>query len=667
MRRIVGCLAAAAIALSACTFDDGLDATVSARSATPDTASPGTTIGDLDPAAIAGNLIPDRCPFEEPLGTAPDCYRLEVPANWTVPGTSVVSVQFAHFPSETQPPAGTVLWVEGGPGIGPLEGVADWYDLAFGAIAATHDIVIYDPRGTGFSRPSLDCPEIDELSRSSVEILLLDEARAADDCAERLSSEGIDLSDYTTVAAARDVEALRKALGIDAWDIWGQSYGTRFAQTYAREFSSNVRSMVLDGAYSIADDPDDDYAVGGPEALAGLAGLCADQPTCAGRYPDLEDRIEALVEAADAEPFEVEYRNPDNGEIEFAYPMSGQDILSVFFGSFYSPYHFSSIPAVVADLESGVTWSLDMLNSSAGFGLTGDDYGAFVAVQCMDEWSFARAELDTEGLFGELQTGSNVYWRSTCGALDLEPSPPVEDQFVELAPPILVLSGLIDPITPHSEATDLAELMDAPIITFPRSGHGQIGISECAASIAARFTLDPSDVDGACAADDQPPMIPGPQRAAAFVPIALEHPTAGTLTVEAPADWTPISMADGPYLYAIRDRHLVDMAGFTVEIYDSASGDVSDRIDAMIGDWFNSSPALFEPDTSFEFASGWDIVAGSTESSPVALGTPAQVTIASRQIGDLIVLVSVFATEDDHEEVTQAILETMLPSVEPLT
>ena len=59
-----------------------------------------------------------------------------------------------------------------------------------------------------------------------------------------------DLFDHVgTVAAAREVEHLRLALGEDKVSYLGFSYGSRLGTVYATLFPDRVRAMVLDGAF----------------------------------------------------------------------------------------------------------------------------------------------------------------------------------------------------------------------------------------------------------------------------------------------------------------------------------------------------------------------------------------------------------------------------------
>ena len=53
-------------------------------------------------------------------------------------------------------------------------------------------------------------------------------------CHDRLESQGVDLSAYNSAEIAADVEDLRLALGVERWNLYGWSYGTRIALTFPR-------------------------------------------------------------------------------------------------------------------------------------------------------------------------------------------------------------------------------------------------------------------------------------------------------------------------------------------------------------------------------------------------------------------------------------------------
>jgi len=88
-----------------------------------------------------------------------------------------------------------------------LFGRGGWFE----PFLADHDFIMFDQRGTGYSEPTLDCPEISDLAYET-----LDQNLSADDsnrlnveaavkCHDRLAKQGVDLAAYTsaTIRASR--------------------------------------------------------------------------------------------------------------------------------------------------------------------------------------------------------------------------------------------------------------------------------------------------------------------------------------------------------------------------------------------------------------------------------------------------------------------------------
>src|SRR5207245_10454852 len=56
-----------------------------------------------------------------------------------------------------------------------------------------------------------------------------------------------DLAGNTTHHLIADIEALRETLGIEAWLVWGGSFGSALALAYAQAYPARVTEMVLWG------------------------------------------------------------------------------------------------------------------------------------------------------------------------------------------------------------------------------------------------------------------------------------------------------------------------------------------------------------------------------------------------------------------------------------
>ena len=73
--------------------------------------------------------------------------------------------------------------------------------------------------------------------------------KAASECRARVEKEGHDPLSYTSRDSATDLHDLMSALKLQQWNVYGLSYGTRLALTYARDYPHDLRSLILDSVY----------------------------------------------------------------------------------------------------------------------------------------------------------------------------------------------------------------------------------------------------------------------------------------------------------------------------------------------------------------------------------------------------------------------------------
>ena len=91
------------------------------------------------------------------------------------------------------------------------------------------------------------------------------------------------LKNVGTSNVAKDLDALRAAVGDDKLTYLGYSYGTRIGAAYAEAYPDKVRGMILDGAVDPNADPikaDLAQAAAFQQAFNDYAADCAEDPTC---------------------------------------------------------------------------------------------------------------------------------------------------------------------------------------------------------------------------------------------------------------------------------------------------------------------------------------------------------------------------------------------------
>lgn len=190
------------------------------------------------------------------------CVKLTVPLDHTNPGDKrTLDVVFGVLPA-TGERKGMFVTATGGPGSSGLD-LADSYAGAFdSAILEQYDLVFFDQRGARQSG-NLECP--DALNRNGFGdpdaiINLPQDSYAAqaqnfvNDCVTELASKGIPedtLKFYATSQAVEDLDYFREQIGDEKIWLYGESYGTEFAQRYALAHPDHVAALFLDGAVDI--------------------------------------------------------------------------------------------------------------------------------------------------------------------------------------------------------------------------------------------------------------------------------------------------------------------------------------------------------------------------------------------------------------------------------
>ena len=245
--------------------------------------------------------------------------ELAVPENRGNPHSRQIHVTFGRLPGSGRTSDEPIFFIAGGPGasgVGSFAGNAGWLL----PLRKFGDIVLVEQRGTGYSRPRLDCAERWDFSITEPleRHVLIESARqrfAA--CRRAWQSEGVDLAGYNTVAYAQDIVAVADALGYRRFAVIAFSYGTQIALELMRTHSDRLSRAVLLGVMGTADslrNPMDHDAV-----LNRAAELLSDD-AAAGAYPDLVASTAEVIERLKRKPIEVTIDGEESGEpVEFVF------------------------------------------------------------------------------------------------------------------------------------------------------------------------------------------------------------------------------------------------------------------------------------------------------------------------------------------------------------
>ncbi len=206
-------------------------------------------------APAPGLEMPDGVPCPDSDFT---CVTLTVPLNHFDPkDPRTLDVVFAILPASGER-KGMFVTATGGPGSAGLAS-ADSYTAAFDPSIPEHfDIVFFDQRGVGRSG-DLQCADAAaafyqadwDAGTPEKESALKEAARAfSTDCIAEMGNSEI-LPYLGTAQAVEDLDAFRQAMGDEKIWLYGESYGTQYAQTYAAAHPENLATLILDSTVDL--------------------------------------------------------------------------------------------------------------------------------------------------------------------------------------------------------------------------------------------------------------------------------------------------------------------------------------------------------------------------------------------------------------------------------
>ncbi len=316
---------------------------------------------------------------------------------------------------------------------------------------------------------------------------------------------------YSTENTARDMDAIRAALGDDQISFLGISWGTYLGATYATMYPDRVRAMVLDSAY----DPDGDTVqqqyetqlVGFEGAFNNWAAWCEGDTACDFTATDVGARWDALKQQLDDAPITgAGGRVANNATMERATR-----------AALYSENQWAVLAQALAQAEAGNVAGIfavaDSYNGRSEEGTFTTLFQSFPVIQCASGIGLAPPD-DPEALAATLRAAAPRFAKSIT-ADDLISEAETCDQLVgDVDPvklsyagdgPIVVVGGANDPATPMRWAQELTARLgpNTRLVTSTGEGHGQLLVSSCVTAIEAALLTDLvlPDLGTVCGAD----------------------------------------------------------------------------------------------------------------------------------------------------------------------
>jgi pimeloyl-ACP methyl ester carboxylesterase len=400
----------------------------------------------------------------------------------------------------TTPVADPIFMLAGGPGQAATEAYPPV--LAYlSALAKKRDIVLVDRRGTGSSE-ALDCDTEDDLAEMFRPRAL---ERTAAKCRPELKG---DLTRYSTAYAADDLDDVRKALGYDAINLYGSSYGTRLALSYAQRHPEAVRSLVLDAVAPASLLIPLPLARDAQRAFDQLVQRCAAEASCVEAFPDLPGDLTTVLARLGDDGREIQLRHPRTGE-SLRLTITRDSFAQALRGLLYSPELLAVLPhalhrAAAGDFEPFVAQTSSLADASQD----AMSLGLFLSVVCSEDVPrIEQAALESATANTFVGRAMVDEFRAVCAAW---PRGPLPEPPREVSKPTLLLSGEFDPATPPRWAeVAQKQLPHSRHLVVPGAAHG-VAIRSCVPRLLAQFFDEPLRVealDASCIARDVPPLF----------------------------------------------------------------------------------------------------------------------------------------------------------------
>ncbi|WP_026911132.1 alpha/beta fold hydrolase [Patulibacter minatonensis] len=470
------------------------------------------------------------------------CGHVRRPLDPGAPHAARIALAVRWFAADRPSHAPPVVAVEGGPGY-PSIGSSDAYRAMLGPLVRRRHLLLVDARGTGGSAP-IACADLqhDPTSHTGGGY-----AARVGRCGASLdrrwgdSGHRVHAADlFSTADAADDLAAVLHRMRLPRIDLYGDSYGTWFAQSFAARHPGVLHAVVLDSAYP-ARDLDPTYAASAAAARASIERICDRDRACratASAHPGLPatatGRLAALLHRVRLRPLRGRVRAAAGGALVPA-TVGPRELSDIVQDAGSDAVILRELdPAVVGALTGDPLPLLRLRAHSADADQGGSDAvdfstGAYWAVSCTDypalfrpasgprtrraqyAAALARVPRATFAPFTTAEwTTVDGVTQPYDGCLDwprpvhARPAVPAGAPALPASVPLLVLGGDLDSLTPATEDGAVARAMArrSRIVTVqnavhvPSEGDPSTPVAaRCARRIVRAFLRDPGALE----------------------------------------------------------------------------------------------------------------------------------------------------------------------------
>ncbi|SHG26775.1 alpha/beta hydrolase [Streptoalloteichus hindustanus] len=359
------------------------------------------------------------------------------------------------------------------------------------------DIIAFDPRGVGASR-GIRCsadllarmPMTSPANQSELDQLIAYNRELREDCRKH-SGPVVDHAD--TVSVARDMDALRRALGERTISYFGHSYGSLIGQQYAELFPRRVRAMTISANM--------DHSLGIREFVASSAATaedsftsftqwCARTESCALHGQDVAAVWERVLAKADRG-----VPDPDRPGATLRTP----ELIWRTIGKFKGP-DWPGQARLLATIDAQPAPPAHGFAAGAATESGQTREFSFAATFCED-WRFRVTEYREFARLAEIQRAAAPRMRglppgrdpvALCAGWPSAPNNPQHVLRLDGAPRILMINARHDPVSAYSWAVNVHRQTRGTtvLLTYDGWGHAVYQRNDCTRSAVDRYLID---------------------------------------------------------------------------------------------------------------------------------------------------------------------------------
>ena len=393
-----------------------------------------------------------------------------------------------------------LLYFNGGPGAGVdinADNIHDWLGW-YRQSGLKRDLILFDRRAVGASKPKLQCLQYDIFSRA----ILIDDLTVADElksgraviegCFEKLLKKGFLVELLGTEKSSVDAFELMRALGHQQWHLLGVSYGSRLALVHAAQYPKFVGALILDSVYPPGRGIVSEWPSILEGALKNYFSYCDIRADCFELISDYGDSTESVFWRA----VKILRQYPVKLQLDDWWRVGNVDILvndqrfvAAVFSALYDRNTTLKIAPAIAAVMLKHQRELSLLMAPFVNYSLDDSFNSWVyfSLECRENTAVSTADFGgAVSVNPRLKNYTEgIYRWDICRYLRAQQLLPkqkvltLDTTFIKNKT-VLMLSGELDPITPKRWAQSLKnKFSGANLWLLPNTGHAVVANNNC--------------------------------------------------------------------------------------------------------------------------------------------------------------------------------------------